>query len=586
MTTVLGDSSTGLISPGAVTLADLNNNGILDLIVANTGSNNVLVYPGLGNGAFGPALNDGHGFFTGTNPAGITVADLTGNGRLDLIIADKGSNDVSILFNEKVGNSFTFVAGPRLSVGVGPVSTVVTNVLGSTVPDLLVVNSGSNNVMLLQGLGNGFFNDQSPIIYNVGTNPTQLFLGNFVPGSGPDLVTINSGSNDVSLISGLGGPSQFTQTISSGGLDPTAAVMLGQGPSGLDNLLVANNGDGNFALFQGSAGGLVLSNVVSSPGFPNPSALALASFSGGNLEFYATNDGEASASLLGFQLDVSGTLSGLSQTGATSSAASLVSLNETSLALVGTLLTVTLDLQTETSEAASGPGGSGQSVVNAAHTADESEEAPAAENPAQPVAAKEEPSRLSWDRFVIGLDEAIKSLRNEANVRLHEEEQRTKPQNPGTTQLNPDDAARQPATTSFSLIEQAIFAAGRAFEAGDDRLGAVDKAIGSWGEDEPASTSSIFPVLPDSTITRAPAASAQFVIVKDAAQLFPGLDAEPERTADHFVRVATLVAISAIATTARETLLKRSTVLVGAGSPAPRRSRWAASSRRRRDRRA
>ena len=52
-TTVLEDAATGLITPGAVTLADLNNNGILDLIVANSGSNNVLVYPGLGNGTFG-----------------------------------------------------------------------------------------------------------------------------------------------------------------------------------------------------------------------------------------------------------------------------------------------------------------------------------------------------------------------------------------------------------------------------------------------------------------------------------------------------------------------------------------------------
>ena len=111
---ILGDASTGLITPGAVTLADLNNNGVLDLIVANSGSNNVLVYPGEGNGQFGPALNGGHGFFTGTNPVGITVADVNGDGRPDLIVANKGSNDVSILINEKVGDGFTFVPGPRL----------------------------------------------------------------------------------------------------------------------------------------------------------------------------------------------------------------------------------------------------------------------------------------------------------------------------------------------------------------------------------------------------------------------------------------------------------------------------------------
>ena len=224
-------------------------------------------------------------------------------------------------------------------------------------------------------------------------------------------------------------------------------------------------------------------------------------------------------------------------------------------------------------------------MVNAAHTADESEEAPAAENPAQPVAARRaQPAVLEsirhWPR------RAIKSLRNEADARLHEEEQRTKPQNPGTTQLNPDDAARQPATTSFSLIEQAIFAAGRAFEAGDDRLGAVDKAIGSWGEDEPASTSSIFPVLPDSTITRAPAASAQFVIVKDAAQLFPGLDAEPERHRRPFRTRSHAGGDLGDRHDCKGNSLEAIDGLGQRGSPAPRRSRWAASSRRRRDRRA
>ena len=53
----LANQSTGLLDPGAVQLADLNGDGIPDLIVANSGSNNVLIYPGLGNGQFGPAIN-------------------------------------------------------------------------------------------------------------------------------------------------------------------------------------------------------------------------------------------------------------------------------------------------------------------------------------------------------------------------------------------------------------------------------------------------------------------------------------------------------------------------------------------------
>ncbi len=321
-TTVLGDASTGLITPGAVALADLNNNGILDLIVANSGSNNVLIYPGLGNGEFGPALNGGNGFYTGTNPVGITVADLTGNGRLDLVIANKGSNDVSILLNEPGPDGEpNFVPGPLLAAGVGPVATAVMSPTGQGTPDLLVADSGSNQVLLLQGLGNGFFNDQSPTAYAVGTNPTQLLLGNFTAGAGLDLVTVNSGSDNLTMISGVGTGSPSYQTLSSGGTDPTSAIAVPVPGNGLDNLVVGNNGDGNISLFQGSDDGFNLTSVISSAGIPNPSALALASFSNSAMEFYATNDGEASASLLGFQLEESATsVSTASVTGANAAA--------------------------------------------------------------------------------------------------------------------------------------------------------------------------------------------------------------------------------------------------------------------------
>ncbi len=155
---VLANQSTGLLDPGAVKLADLNGDGIPDLIVANSGSNNVLIYPGLGNGQFGPAINDGNGYFVGTNPVGITVANLTG-ALPDLVVADEGSNQVSILLNQsQPGGAISFSAGPRLnSGGSGPVSTVVGNFTGGTFPDLLVTNSQSERRRALAGSGTRVF---------------------------------------------------------------------------------------------------------------------------------------------------------------------------------------------------------------------------------------------------------------------------------------------------------------------------------------------------------------------------------------------------------------------------------------------
>jgi hypothetical protein len=135
--TVLADQEQGLLAPGAVTVADFTIGGVTSpyLIVANSGSNDVLVYPGLGNGQFGPALNGGQGFFTGQNPVSVTVAYLVtsgpGAGLPDLVVADKGSNDVAILLGQMQDGSLTFVPGPRLNAGLGPVSTVVETLPGN-----------------------------------------------------------------------------------------------------------------------------------------------------------------------------------------------------------------------------------------------------------------------------------------------------------------------------------------------------------------------------------------------------------------------------------------------------------------------
>ena len=196
-----------------------------DLIVANSGGNNVLVYPGLRNGQFGPALNDGKGFFTGTDPVGVTVADL--NGRTDLVVTDRGSNDVTILLNQATADGgFTFVPGERLNLktateqGIGPVATAIVPSPTGGPASLAVSASGSNQVWLIPGVGGGFFNDQNPTIFDVGNSPGPIFFGNF--NGSPGLLTVNSGSNDLTLITDFTG-SSLSRTFDSGGLDPVAA---------------------------------------------------------------------------------------------------------------------------------------------------------------------------------------------------------------------------------------------------------------------------------------------------------------------------------------------------------------------------
>jgi hypothetical protein len=413
---VLANQSTGLLEPGAVQLAYLAGPDYPpDLIVANSGSNNVLIYPGLGNGQFGPAINDGNGYFVGTNPVGITVANLTG-ALPDLVVADKGSNEVSILLNTSQGGKISFSAGPRLNAdGIGPVSTVVGNFTGGPYPDLLVTNSGSNNVTLLPGVGQGFFNDQNPTVYSVGTDPVASFVGNF--NGTTDLVTVNAGSNDLTLISGFEGTSPVTTTIASGGVDPTTAFAFASGSS-FEDLVVGNGGNGVLALFEGGKDGLSLASTTTEPQLPSPTAMVFAGLAGGAVQFYAATEGQEAAALVALSLggDIA---SGTALIAApTVAVAQLVPLQESSLALAGTLIIVALEspigaVETEAVAAtalsvSSGvPLTAGQSVPGQGLGVEASGgDEPGAERDGPAAAVPAPTTGPSWQRLILGTDEA------------------------------------------------------------------------------------------------------------------------------------------------------------------------------------
>jgi hypothetical protein len=420
---VVADQSSGLLQPGAVALADLNGDGIPDLIVADSGSNNVLIYPGLGNGQFGPAVNDGHGYFVGDNPVGITLATLTG-WLPDLVVADKGSNEVSILLNQsQPGGGIAFAAGPRLNAGgSGPVSTVVGYFSGGAFPDLLVTNSGSNDVTLLPGVGQGFFNDQNPRVYSVGTDPVNSFVGNF--NGQPDLVTVNAGSNDLTLIAGFEGASPIVTTIASGGADPTTAFAFASG-SGFEDLVVGNGGDGVLALFEGGSDGLSLTSATTEPDLPSPTALVFAGVAGGEVQFYAATEGREAAALVALSLGGEiATVTALSPS-PTVAVAQLVPLHESSLALAGTLLIVALEspagaahlgaVEPEAEAAAAlsvssavplaaGQGMSAQGLGDETGSAGD-EPAARPDGPATGVPAAT--TGPSWQRLILGTEEAL-----------------------------------------------------------------------------------------------------------------------------------------------------------------------------------
>jgi len=247
---VFQSQADGLLAPSAVRLVPGTGTITPDLAVANSGNNDVLLYQ------FDPTTGQ-YGLvqtcYVGTDPVGLTVADINGDGIPDLVVANRGSNDLSLLIGQGQRDALTSIVsdyhltnGERLSSGgLAPTSTVVEYYPGRANPSILAVNSQSNDVALLPGVGLGFFNDQNPITVAVGINPFQI-----VPVPLPDdpnrVAVINSGSNDLTLLTTAGDRLQTLGTVASGGTDPVAAAV--ETLEGTDALVVANHGNGVIAL--------------------------------------------------------------------------------------------------------------------------------------------------------------------------------------------------------------------------------------------------------------------------------------------------------------------------------------------------
>src|SRR5205823_606771 len=137
-----------------IAVADLDGDGRPDLAVANYASANVTLLRNQGGGSV--ATFPGSPITVGTSPQAIAAADLDGDGRPDLAVANFGSDIVTLLRNQG-GGGFAAFPGSPITVGTSPSAITAADLDGDGRPDLAVTNFGSNDVTLLRNLGGGSF---------------------------------------------------------------------------------------------------------------------------------------------------------------------------------------------------------------------------------------------------------------------------------------------------------------------------------------------------------------------------------------------------------------------------------------------
>lgn len=177
--------------PRAVAVGDLDFDSNQDLVVTNGDDDDVSVLLGNGDGTFG-AAND---FVVGDNPFGVVLADLNGDLDLDLATANQTSNNVSVRFGDGTG-----VFGPTASYPAGSAPWGIE--AGELDPDegidVAVTDSGGGGVSVLENSGTGTFGD--PVGYATSIQPRWFAVGDLNGDAGPDLAVPNWGAGNATVL--------------------------------------------------------------------------------------------------------------------------------------------------------------------------------------------------------------------------------------------------------------------------------------------------------------------------------------------------------------------------------------------------
>jgi len=276
--------------PASVTLGDVNGDGKLDMITANFNSANVSVLLGDGTGGFQGQQT----FATGTQPFAVKLGDVNGDGSLDIITANKGSNNASVLLGKGDG---TFAAQTTVATGTSPRSVALGDVNGDGTLDIITANQGSNNVSVLLGTGNGTFATQGTFGTQNAGGAYSVSLGD-VNGDGKlDIVTANRSANGVNVLLGNGdGTFQASQFFPAGGNQFAVALGDLNGDGKLD--IVTANTNTAVAVLIGNGNGTFKSQQMFDAG-TNPRSLTLGDVNGdGRLDIMTANFGTTNASVL------------------------------------------------------------------------------------------------------------------------------------------------------------------------------------------------------------------------------------------------------------------------------------------------
>ena len=256
VTVLLGDGS-GAFAPAigspfftgsrphvhSVATADLNGDGLLDLVMESADTDSVQVLYGDGRGMFSSPAP----FFVGALPYyRVRVGDLNGDGRPDVVVALSRENAVAVMRSDGRGNLVPAPGSPYPAGGPNPLTVAIGDLNGDRRPDLAVIQSMGVSLLLSDGL---LFQPANRSPFSAGLAPSNLALADLNGDGVLDVIVSNVTSNDLTLLlSGPSGPASTVRTLAVG-RHPQEVTTGDFDRDGRMDVAVANSQDDDVAIW-------------------------------------------------------------------------------------------------------------------------------------------------------------------------------------------------------------------------------------------------------------------------------------------------------------------------------------------------
>ena len=184
-------------NPGYVTMGDLDGDGKADMAATNQADNTVSVF--LNTGSSGsPAFAAGITLTTGAAPQGVAIGDIDGDGKPDMAITSYNGNLVSVFRNTSTSGNISFAAKVDIALGSCPFFVVIRDIDGDGKADLVTANKDANTVSIVlnQGsVGNVAFATRVDLA--TGAQPYSVSVGDLDGDGKPDVAASVYGANNM-----------------------------------------------------------------------------------------------------------------------------------------------------------------------------------------------------------------------------------------------------------------------------------------------------------------------------------------------------------------------------------------------------